>query len=277
MSQQHAAEIASGERFEFGKNWALFLRSLNESRIQEACQSLTSMLEMSDLSGKRFIDIGSGSGLFSLAARRLGARVHSFDYDPHSFACTQELQRRYYPDDPGWIVEQASILDPEYVAKLGTFDIVYSWGVLHHTGQMWKALDHAGSMVTPGGKLFIAIYNNQGAASRRWLWVKKTYNQYPILRWPLLLGSFWRLYWRSMLKDLLLLRPGHTFRQYRTYRRGMTLWRDIVDWVGGYPFEVAKAEELFHFYRDRGFTLTRLYTDDSIGCHQLVLLKTAMV
>lgn len=277
MSQQHAIEVAVGERFEFGKNWAAFLEHLNDERIAEAAKSLCEMLETESLEGKTFIDIGSGSGLFSLAARKLGARVFSFDFDPNSVACTKELRRRYFPNDPDWTVESGSVLDPQYLAKLGQFDIVYSWGVLHHTGHLWQALENVTPLVKENGKLYIALYNDQGGPSRRWLLVKKLYNKYPLLRWPLLLGSFYRLFWRAMLKDLLLLRPGHTFRQYRLNRRGMTVWRDMVDWVGGYPFEVSKAEDVFHFYRQRGFVLTRLITDCDLGCNQFVLLRVGRV
>jgi hypothetical protein len=207
----------------------------------------------------------------------MGAKVHSLDFDPNSVACTQELRRRYYRNDPDWTVESGSVLDTNYLAKLGQFDIVYSWGVLHHTGQLWQALENIIPLVKEGGKIYIALYNDQGSPSRRWLWVKKTYNRYPALRLPLLLGSFWRLYWRSMLKDLLLLRPGYTFRRYRRNRRGMTVWRDMIDWVGGYPFEVSKAEDVFHFYRQRGFVLTRLITDCDLGCNQFVLLRVGKV
>ena len=265
------------DRFPFGRNWAAFLDSVDELRIAEAIKSLADMLETRDLSGKTFVDIGSGSGLFSLAARRMGARVHSLDYDPESVECTRELRRRYFPEDPGWRVEQGSALDRPYLESLGKFDIVYSWGVLHHTGAMWKALEYVAPMVAPEGKLFLALYNDQGGPSRRWLWVKRTYNKYPLMRWPLLLGSFWRLYWRGLLKDLLLLRPGHTFRAYKQNRRGMSWWRDLVDWVGGYPFEVSKAEQILDFYRRRGFVLQRLVTDPGLGCNQFVFLNVGRV
>jgi 2-polyprenyl-6-hydroxyphenyl methylase/3-demethylubiquinone-9 3-methyltransferase len=136
-------EIASGQRFAFGENWRRFLEVLTDERIRDAEQSLRTMLEAADLRGRTFLDIGSGSGLFSLAARRLGARVHSFDFDPKSVACTQELRRRYFPDDPEWRIEQGSVLDPAFVRSRGQFDVVYSWGVLRHTGDMWKAIEHA--------------------------------------------------------------------------------------------------------------------------------------
>src|ERR687884_322280 len=104
----HAIEIAHGERFQFGENWARFLAVLDDERIRRAEESLKEMLEVESLDGQSFLDIGCGSGLFSLAARRLGARVHSFDYDPQSVACATELRRRYFPDDERWVIEEGS-------------------------------------------------------------------------------------------------------------------------------------------------------------------------
>ena len=132
-----AAEPA---RFAFGKNWRRFLGHIDEESIRTAEQSLRRMLEMETLEGRRFLDAGCGSGLFSLAARRLGASVHSFDYDAESVDCTAELKRRYFPSDDNWTVAQGDILDDAYVKSLGRFDVVYSWGVLHHTGHMWDGV-----------------------------------------------------------------------------------------------------------------------------------------
>jgi len=103
---------------------------VNDERIAQAEESLCDMLAVRDLHGKRFLDVGSGSGLFSLAARRLGATVHSFDYDSKSIACTRELKRRYLPDDSQWSIEEGSVLDRNFLTRLGQFDVVYSWGVL---------------------------------------------------------------------------------------------------------------------------------------------------
>src|ERR1700760_1565277 len=121
LVSSHASEIGRGERFGFGVTWARFLELLDEGRIARAEESLKNMLEVESLLGLSFLDIGSGSGLFSLAARRLGARVHSFDYDPHSVACTAELRRRYFPDDAAWMVEGGSALDGGDAPRLGPF------------------------------------------------------------------------------------------------------------------------------------------------------------
>src|SRR5438045_550600 len=177
--KQHAVEVAEGQRFEFGRNWSRFLLYLDDERITVAEQSLKETFAVADLECTSFLDIGSGSGLFSLAARRLGARVHSFDYDPDSVACTRELKHRYFHNDQAWTIEEGSALDEGYVNSLGAFDVVYSWGVLHHTGDMWRALETAALPVAPGGKLFVALYNDQGSRSVRWRKIKKAYNNLP--------------------------------------------------------------------------------------------------
>jgi SAM-dependent methyltransferase len=270
----HAVEVRRGDRFEFGRNWAAFLSVLDEARIVTAERALQQMLRTERLDGQRFLDVGSGSGLSSLAARRLGARVHSFDYDPQSVACTTELRRRYFPSDPEWTVERGSALDAAYMRAVGTFDIVYSWGVLHHTGDMWRALDYAAGPVAPGGRLFIAIYNDTGTQSRRWRTIKRVYNELPRLaRVPFAIAVTIPGELRKFAGAAMRARPGDYLREWTEYRRrrGMNRWHDLLDWVGGYPYEFATPDEIFEFYRSRGFTLTNMQCGGvGLGCNQFV-------
>ena len=279
LVDNHAREVSSGERFEFGANWARFLSVLNEDRITAAERGLQRMLQQPRLDGLTFLDIGSGSGLSSLAARRLGARVHSFDYDPQSVASTMELRRRYFPQDTAWTAERGSALDPEYLRTLGTFDIVYSWGVLHHTGRMWEALTNVIDLVAPEGRLFIAIYNDTGTQARRWHTIKKIYNRLPRLVRPAFAAAVSApAEGKAVLRGVMRGRPFDYFREWSQYsaERGMSRWHDIIDWVGGYPYEFATADEIFDFYRSRGFALEKLQVGGiGLGCNEFVFRRQA--
>ncbi len=272
FTEAHIEEVRQGKRFEFGQNWGKFLGRLKEEQILTAEASLCSMLELPHLTGKTFLDVGSGSGLFSLAAYRLGAKVHSFDYDPHSVACTKELRRRYAGSDPGWRIEQQSVLDAGYLSSLGRFDVVYSWGVLHHTGAMWQALDHVHRSVSEGGLLFIAIYNDTGTQSARWRLIKQCYNALPrLLRGPYTAVVAAPLEMKAVLSALASGHPSRYITRWTdTSIRGMSHWRDAVDWIGGYPYEVAKPEQIFDFYKARGFSLRRLKSTGGLGCNEFV-------
>jgi 2-polyprenyl-6-hydroxyphenyl methylase/3-demethylubiquinone-9 3-methyltransferase len=276
MATQAIAPAGGDElRFAFGRNWAEFLRSLDERRIAVAEASLRDMLEVQDLRGRTFLDVGSGSGLFSLAARRLGARVHSFDYDAQAVECGRHLRERFFPGDPEWTAEQGSVLDREYLAGLGSWDVVYCWGMLHHTGQMWAGLENVAGLVAPGGKLFTAIYNDQGGPSRRWTAVKRTYNRLPrALRFAVLVPAGAHIWWKPSLRDLLRGRPFETWRDYAR-QRGMSPWWDLIDWVGGYPFEVARPEQVFDFYRAKGFVLQKFTTHVGPECNEYVFQRPA--
>jgi 2-polyprenyl-3-methyl-5-hydroxy-6-metoxy-1,4-benzoquinol methylase len=268
-------EAADAPRFPFGRNWRSFLEILNEERINVAVAALKDMLGAERIAGSSFLDVGSGSGLHSLSASRLGAaRIHSFDFDPDSVACTEVLRHRYAPGSQ-WTVERGSALDLEYLASLGEWDIVYSWGVLHHTGDMWKGLEGVTRLVRPGGLLFISIYNDQGPVSRRWTTVKKLYNAGPIKRVMVTSGIMSYFMGQWLLADVV--RRRNPLARYRDYHRerGMSLFHDWLDWLGGYPFEVATPEQIFEFYQARGFVLQKLKTSGgSHGCNEFVFRRT---
>ncbi|MGE0211551.1 MAG: class I SAM-dependent methyltransferase [Parvibaculaceae bacterium] len=274
MSETHPVGIDPVERFEFGANWRRFLSVVDEARIQSATDSLQRALKVSHLKGKRFLDAGAGSGLFSLAARRLGASVHSFDYDRQAVLCIQELRRRHYPEDQDWRIDQGSVLDPAFLKNLGTFDIVYSWGVLHHTGQMYGALGNIDRNVAEGGRLFIAIYNDQGMRSRAWTRIKLAYVRSPeFIRWGILGLCSLPLIGRPTLASLARGKFPH-FLFGSPKGRGMSFWTDLVDWVGGYPFEVAKPEEIFEFFHLRGYALEFLKTSaGGHSCNEFIFRK----
>lgn len=266
----HAGEVQAGHRFKFGANWRRFLSSVTSVSIADAQASIAGLLGLERLDGRTFVDVGCGSGLFSLAARRLGATVRSFDYDPQSVACARELKARFLPDDPGWCIEPGSILDADYVRSLGTFDVVYAWGVLHHTGDLWKALTHAAWLVAPGAHLFVAVYNDQGAVSKAWRVVKKVYCANTAGR-ALVTAVFVPViggltYGRRVLR-------GRTTEPAGT--RGMSAYHDWIDWLGGYPFEVASADSIVALYTRSGFELAASRTTNRLGCNQLVFRKPA--
>ena len=270
-------EIKSGNRFEFGANWRHFLNTLNDERIQYAEEDVRRMLQCRDLHGRTFLDVGCGSGLSSLAARRLGAKVFSFDYDEDCVQCARMLKQRFHPRDPDWEIQTGNVLDEVYMMSLGKFDFVYSWGVLHHTGKMWEAMKNICHPLAPDGRVFIAIYNDQGRRSDFWRLVKRTYCKSPAPFKPcfvLFVGGVREA--KALVGACLRGEPFSFFQKRWNYqqKRGMSRWHDLVDWIGGYPFEVAKPEEIFEFFKERKFVLQKLVTaGGGVACNRFVFQK----
>ena len=241
-----SATLGPPDTFRFGRNWQRYLSTyLDAGREGIAADSIRQLV--GDLEGKTFLDVGCGSGLFSLCAHRAGAAgVVSFDVDPESVAATRVLHQRAGSPD-SWRVLYGSILDSDFLQELNCADVVYSWGVLHHTGDMYTAIRNAASLVSPGGVFAIAIYNRMRGRwldSRRWWHIKRAYSRAsrPGQRaMELAYSTYWLL---GQLRG-----RQNPFRVARDYRnsRGMALWTDMIDWLGGYPYEFASAQEIIDF------------------------------
>lgn len=269
-------EILSGDRFAFGQNWKNFISKIDEGRIASAREAIINLLGVNCLEGKSFLDIGCGSGLMSLAAAQLGAKVVSFDYDKDSVDCALAMKEAHMPGSKQWSISQGSILDKDFLSSLGLFDIVYSWGVLHHTGQMWPAIDHASQLVAPAGTLALAIYNDQGGYSVRWRKVKRMYLATPDrFKKAFALTLFVLREIKPTLSTMVRLK-NPIERWTRDQPRGMDFWTDWIDWIGGYPFEVAMPEDVFYFCKERGFILSEMKTSrGGLGCNEFVFQKSS--
>jgi 2-polyprenyl-3-methyl-5-hydroxy-6-metoxy-1,4-benzoquinol methylase len=241
------------DRFAFGENWNSFLTKLDESRITEAEKALQWLLGRERLDGQSFADIGSGSGLMSLAARRLGARVMSFDYDPQSVECTAMLRGRFFLNDSNWTVERGSALDRDFMGKLGRFDIAYSWGVLHHTGAMYEAIENASRLVAPGGLYVVALYRKTLLCGL-WTVEKRWYCQAS----PRAQAIAEAIYMGSMRAAFTL--TGRDFGAYEANylsNRGMDLAHNVRDWLGGYPYESIRPADAGKLLSQLGFEHVR--------------------
>jgi SAM-dependent methyltransferase len=263
-------------RFDFGGNWLDFARGIDAERLVEAEKSIGRLVGLNDLAGLNFVDIGCGSGLFSLAARRLGSRVVSFDADENAVLCTRRLRDQYHPADRDWIIERGSVLDPVFLRSLGSFDVVYSWGVLHHTGAMRQAIAAAAGLVMPGGLFALALYYRTILCS---LWRMEK-------RWYAAASPAAQKRARAIYVALLQLAHFANASDFRAYvanyvhKRGMSFIHDVHDWMGGYPYESISAAEIdavmssLGFARVRGGTVTLLTTGlFGSGCNEYLFQR----
>jgi SAM-dependent methyltransferase len=248
------------ERYGFGKNWAEFIeKNFSDERRRVAKDRLLTFLGRPNLTGVSFLDIGSGSGLHSMAALDAGAaRVRSFDYDPMSVSTTAHLHE-IAGSPERWTVERGDVLDQNYVDGLGQFDIVYSWGVLHHTGSMWQAIDNAAGRVMRGGLFFIALYSSNVASpsTEFWLDVKERYNDADDRQKRRMeLWYVWRFGLnRNPFRLPLLLKQIYEKKK----QRGMNYMTDVKDWLGGWPMEYADDEKVVSVMEAKhGFKVVRM-------------------
>lgn len=242
----------AADRFAFGKNWKNYIETqFDKDRVEISRKHLLEFLGMDDLKGKTFLDIGCGSGLHSMAAHQAGAdRIIGFDYDNDSVAATN-IVRSFAGNPTNWTAQQGSVLDKEFMAALPQAEIVYSWGVLHHTGDQWNAIRNAASKVAPGGLFYIALYTSDvfvDPTPEFWLDIKQRYVRGGWLtkRWL----ELWYV-WRFMLGGNPF-RVGEIFKTKDKYKlsRGMSLYTDIKDWLGGWPMEFSSIAEVKAFATD---------------------------
>jgi 2-polyprenyl-6-hydroxyphenyl methylase/3-demethylubiquinone-9 3-methyltransferase len=246
--------------FSFGENWEDFLTGVSKDDFESARQDIVHWIGPESVAGKRVVDVGSGSGIHSLAFSELGAaEIHSLDNDPNSVNATKSLwQVAGEPDH--WTVEHASILDESRVQSLGQFDLVYSWGVLHHTGSMWQAIENTYLLVAPGGTLWLSIYQ-KGPRYESDLALKRRYNASSRLGKRYLEAR--RIAWYMLRR----LRHGkNPFGWNERLGRGMNVYNDIVDWLGGLPYETATEDEMVRHAREHGFVLERAQVKGEGSC-----------
>lgn len=250
--KQDALKHDVATHFAFGKNWARYGETITPDDIAISEANLKHLLGLEDLSGKTFLDIGCGSGIHALAALRMGARaVHGIDIDEDSVATARAVVAAHW-NRPNYGFERANIFEvtPE---QLGRFDVVYSWGVLHHTGDMWSAIDNASKLVADGGLFAIAIYRKTRFCGF-WRWEKRLYTRSGRVVRGLIVGLYTAL---RVLRDLFRLRNPLRKIASHNRKRGMKWYTDVIDWVGGYPYESATPEEIGTFLQARGFRLER--------------------
>ena len=238
--------------FSFGKNWRSYVDTVSEASIQRAKSDIEEWLGSERVKGKTVLDVGCGSGIHSLCYYLMDAKeVFSFDVDQYSVETTQVLWEKVGKPS-NWRVMQGSILDQDLAATIGKHEIVYSWGVLHHTGAMWKAIENAACLVKRGGLFWIAIYV-KGPKYPEHLALKKSYNRASKLGKKLMVWNKIAMIMRDRWKAGL-----NPFAWNEQYGRGMNVYHDLLDWLGGLPYEVASKEEIVDFCTERGFVLEKI-------------------
>ncbi|HEX5705409.1 MAG TPA: class I SAM-dependent methyltransferase [Pyrinomonadaceae bacterium] len=238
--------------FSFGENWSDYVANVSEDAIRSARSDIEEWLGASTVAGKNILDIGCGSGIHSLCYYQLGAKnIVSMDVDPKSVEATRVMwERAGRPEN--WRITHGSVLDPDFIGGLGQHDIVYSWGVLHHTGAMWEAIANASSRVARGGLFWIALYV-KGPKYAEHLALKQKYNRASRLEKKIMV---WK-YIAGVMRDRR--RAGlNPLKWNEKDGRGMDVYHDIIDWLGGLPYEVASKEEVVDFCGTRGFVLERV-------------------
>ncbi|MGB3747238.1 MAG: class I SAM-dependent methyltransferase [Rhodanobacter sp.] len=248
---KHENLLDQRSHFAFGRNWLDYADTIDEPKIARAIDSLRRLSGRPRLDGLSFLDIGCGSGLSALAAVRLGARcVVGVDIDPDSVQAATRVFARFAPGLSADF-DTCSVLEmtPE---SFGTFDLVYSWGVLHHTGDMVRAIETAASLVAPQGELCLALYRKTPYCGV-WRRIKRWYSSAPPAAQQRARSAY------GFVRRTVMIMQGRDFAAYvKSYGdRGMDYDHDLHDWLGGYPFESIAPDECRALLQRAGFALDR--------------------
>jgi len=240
------------KHFAFGENWDLYSRQIDSRHIENSKKDFIGLTHLDCLEGMKVLDIGSGSGIHSLSMMLLGCKnLVSLDYDFDSVSTTKRvLSGKIFKGD--YQVIQADIL--KHIPELDghTFDLVYSWGVLHHTGDMMKGIDESVRYVKPGGLIALALYRKTLFCSF-WKIEKFIYSKSPKLLQRVVQKSY-----ELVFALHTYLKTGQTFGSYKhdyLQKRGMEFSRDVHDWLGGYPYESIDPKYLIQYMQLMGFSL----------------------
>jgi 2-polyprenyl-6-hydroxyphenyl methylase/3-demethylubiquinone-9 3-methyltransferase len=143
-------------------------------------------------------------------------------------------------------------LDP---ATHGTFDVVHSWGVLHHTGDMHRAIETAGRLVAGGGVYVLALYQKTPSCEF-WKREKRFYSSAP----PLVQAAV-RVTYKGAYLTKVTVTGRNPIAYVRGYgsERGMDFHHDVHDWLGGYPYESVDPAELEAELASQGFEAVRSF------------------
>ena len=261
-------------RFGFGRNWEDFIRrNFSEERVEISRKHLLGFLELPDLRGHSFLDIGCGSGIHSLAAFRSGAdTIFGFDYDRNSVNASR-LCHEFAGGPESWSITQGSVLDEAFIeSQVPKASLVYSWGVLHHTGDVWRAIRNAAGRVAPGGLFYIALYSYDAdwqPSAEFWLDVKKQYNRAGWFgKQKMLAWYIWRFMIAGDYKNVR--KTWQRFKEHKN-NRGMSLLVDIRDWLGGGPMEYVKDAEVARVCGELGLVPVRTKTGEA--CHEYLFRR----
>lgn len=254
------------EFFNFGENWDQYSEKvLSKESLDSAILSIQSLLQIENLDNKSFLDVGCGSGLFSVAAQKLNAsKVVGIDINPICVDISLINSEMYAPYSSMSFI-QGSALDNAFLNQLGEFDIVYAWGSLHHTGSMWDSISSISQRINPNGMFVLSIYNKH-FTSPIWRLIKRVYNTSPNIGKKIMVYIFGVIIFGAKF----VMTGNHPFKK----ERGMDFWYDVIDWVGGYPYEYANPQELINFLNNLDYRLVNYVPAEvPTGCNEFVFKR----